>query len=122
MDETTLKSVDIVGKVWFLCLVFSQRQSTTNVVLLLFSLFSLSSADDSANETNELITYPGSFHIPCGVFLRSVGRLIRAEHDVRRVEGQVVELRVRGKICGAGERERGYPADGARDYAGLKGF
>lgn len=38
----------------------------------------------------------GGFDVDDCVFLRGGGRLVRAEHDVGRVEGQVVELRVGG--------------------------
>lgn len=45
--------------------------------------------------------------------------MVGAEHYVRRVEGEVVELRVGREVGGARGGEGGYPADGAGEDASL---
>ena len=45
--------------------------------------------------------------------------MVCAEHNIGGVEGEVVELGVRGEVCGAGGGVGGDPADGAGDDAGL---
>lgn len=53
--------------------------------------------------------------------MHCAGRLVRAEHDVGWVEGQVVELRVGCQVGGAcSGGHGGDPANGTGDDAGLR--